>query len=81
MSKLYYSNEHEMLINMVKDFAKKEIRPISLEIDKNEKFPKKIIDKMSELGLMGIPIPEEYNGNKLGHNWAISWVADEILRR
>lgn len=26
-------------------------------------------------------LPEEYNGNKLGHNWAISWVADEIVRR
>lgn len=80
MSKLYYSNEHEMLINMVKDFAKKEIRPISLEIDKNEKFPKKIIDKMSELGLMGIPIPEEYNGigmDTIGYVAAIIELAKE----
>ena len=80
MSKLYYSNEHEMLIKMVKDFAKNEIRPISLEIDKNEKFPKKIIDKMSELGLMGIPIPEEYNGigmDTIGYVAAIIELAKE----
>ena len=80
MSKLYYSNEHEMLIKMVKDFAKNEIRPISLEIDKSEKFPKKIIDKMSELGLMGIPIPEEYNGigmDTVGYVAAIIELAKE----
>ena len=48
---------------MVKEFADKEIKPAAQEIDSQSKFPKDIINKMSDLGLLGIPWDEKYGGN------------------
>ena len=62
MDKLFFTEEHEMLRDMVRDFAKNEIEPIALELDEKEKFPREIVNQMGELGLMGIPVPEEYGG-------------------
>ena len=53
--KKYFSEEHFMLKQMVKEFAEKEIKPIAREIDSKSKFPSEIINKMSALGLLGIP--------------------------
>jgi len=62
MDKLFFSEEHTMLVNMVADFAKSEIEPIVRELDNESRFPKDIITKMGDLGLMGIPVPEQYGG-------------------
>ena len=51
-----------MLVNMVADFARSEIEPIARELDHESRFPKDIITKMGDLGLMGIPVPEKYGG-------------------
>lgn len=51
-----------MLVDMVRDFANTEIAPIAHDMDKNCEIPKEIISQMAELGLMGIPIAEEYGG-------------------
>ncbi len=61
--KKYFSEEHVMLKQMVKEFAEKEIRPMAKEIDSKSKFPSEIISKMSDLGLLGIPWDEKYGGN------------------
>tara|TARA_B100001540_G_scaffold309202_1_gene325034 strand:+ start:317 stop:1471 length:1155 start_codon:yes stop_codon:yes gene_type:complete len=61
--KKYFSEEHVMLQQMVKEFADKEIKPAAQEIDSQSKFPKDIINKMSDLGLLGIPWDEKYGGN------------------
>ena len=61
--KKYFSEEHVMLKQMVKEFAEKEIKPIAQEIDSKSKFPSEIISKMSDLGLLGIPWDEKYGGN------------------
>lgn len=50
------------LLTMVRDFAQNEIAPIAAEIDRTDEFPRELIRKMGELGLMGIPIAEEYDG-------------------
>lgn len=50
------------LQQMVRDFAANEIAPIAAEVDRSDEFPRELIGKMGELGLMGIPIPEEYDG-------------------
>tara|TARA_A100001011_G_scaffold295206_1_gene307495 strand:- start:3640 stop:4800 length:1161 start_codon:yes stop_codon:yes gene_type:complete len=63
MDKLYFKEEHLMLREMVREFAVKEIRPLSSDIDKKSIFPKENIKKMAELGLMGIPWEEKYSGN------------------
>ena len=62
MDNLYFSEEHLMLRQMVRDFAINEVRPISPIIDKESKFPEQNIKKMSELGLMGIPWEQKYSG-------------------
>ena len=61
--KKYFSEEHLMLQQMVKEFADKEIKPVAQEIDSQSKFPKDIINKMSDLGLLGIPWDVKYGGN------------------
>ena len=52
---LYFSEEHIMLRDMVRDFARNEVKPLAQELDEKGKFPHESIKKMSELGLMGIP--------------------------
>ena len=62
MDNLFFNEEHTMLVDMVRDFANTEIAPIAHDMDKNCEIPKEIISQMAELGLMGIPIAEEYGG-------------------
>ncbi|MBM7551798.1 acyl-CoA dehydrogenase [Thalassobacillus pellis] len=59
---LQFTDEQEMMRKMVRDFAQKEVAPAIERMEKEDRFPKEIISKMGELGLMGIPIPEEYGG-------------------
>lgn len=51
-----------MVKKMVRDFAEEVIRPRAIEIDKLAEFPEDIFKQMGELGLLGIPFPEEYGG-------------------
>lgn len=51
-----------MMQKMVRDFVQEELAPQAVITDETHEFPLKIIRKMGELGLMGIPIPEEYGG-------------------
>jgi len=57
------TEEQQMIRKMVRDFAEKEIRPIAREMDASGEFPWEVIRKMGSLGLMGLPIPEEYGGS------------------
>lgn len=59
---LQFTSEQNMLRQMVREFAQTEILPMVPEMDEQDTFPRKIVDKMAELGLMGIPIPEEWSG-------------------
>lgn len=56
------SNEQKMIRDMVRDFAEAEIAPKAAELDKTERFPMETFEKMGKLGLLGLPIPEEYGG-------------------
>jgi len=58
----YLSDEHRMLREMVRDFARNEVEPVAREIDREARFPWDNVAKMAELGLFGIPWPEEYGG-------------------
>ena len=62
MDKLYFNEEHLMLREMVRDFAQNEVKPLAQQIDKTGEFPQETVNKMAELGLMGIPWPEEFGG-------------------
>ncbi len=59
---LTFTEEQQMMRNMVRDFAKTEIEPFIENMEKGE-FPREILSKMGELGLMGITVPEEYGGS------------------
>ena len=63
MDELFFTEEHVMLRDMVRDFAKNEVAPVARELDRLGKFPKDLVKQMGELGLMGIPIPEKYGGS------------------
>jgi len=59
---LFLTEEQEAMRKMVRDFAQEQIAPLAAQIDETDLFPFELIRKMGKLGLMGIPIPEEYEG-------------------
>ncbi len=59
---LTLTDEHEMLLAAVRDFAQREIAPVAAEYDESGEFPLDTVRKMGEMGLMGIETPEEYGG-------------------
>ena len=56
------TQEHEELRAKVREFAEAEIKPIAFMLDKNNQFPTEAVQKMGELGLMGLPYEKEYGG-------------------
>lgn len=62
-----YSREQIMVKKMLKEFAEKEIAPIAEELDAEARYPYETIAKLSKLGLMGMPFPEEYGGSNLDY--------------
>jgi acyl-CoA dehydrogenase len=61
---LRFTEEQEMMRKMVRDFAQTEIAPFVEKMEEGQ-FPREILKKMGELGLMGIPVPEEYGGSEM----------------
>lgn len=58
-----FTEEQRMMQQMVRDFAQKEVAPFVEKMEQEDLFPRELITKMGELGLMGVPIPEEYGGS------------------
>jgi alkylation response protein AidB-like acyl-CoA dehydrogenase len=65
MDKLFFTDEHIMIRDMVREFADTEITPVARGLDERGEFPTALVNRMGELGLMGILIPEEYGGSGL----------------
>ena len=61
------SPEHELIRDTVRAFALEKVAPVAEELDREHRFPYELVAEMSELGLMGIPIPEEYGGGGRRH--------------
>jgi acyl-CoA dehydrogenase len=61
------TDEQKDIRQLAHDFAEKEIRPVAWEYDKDSTFPREIIDKAWEVGLMNSHIPEEYGGPGLDY--------------
>ena len=71
--------EQRQIRDMVAEFVDREVRPRAAEIDETDEFPRDLIDQMADLGLMGMPFPEEYGGAGLDyHAYAIG--LEEISR-
>jgi alkylation response protein AidB-like acyl-CoA dehydrogenase len=73
------STEQKQIRDTVAEFVDEEVVPRASEIDKEDEFPRDLVDEMSELGLMGMPFPEEWGGAGLDyHSYAIG--VEEISR-
>src|ERR1700716_365959 len=59
---LYFTEQHLAVRNMVREFARSEVAPVAAELDAKAEFPWANVKKMGELGLLGIPWPEELGG-------------------
>ncbi len=62
-----FSPEEQDIISMLTDFSLKEVQPIAAEIDENERYPEETVSQLAEMGMMGIPFPEEYSGCGLSY--------------
>ena len=56
------TDEQQNIQRLARDFAQQEIRPVAEELDRTKTFPYEIVEKLAELGLMGMPFPQEYGG-------------------
>jgi short/branched chain acyl-CoA dehydrogenase len=56
------SDEHQLIRHTVREFAEEKVAPVAAELDREHRFPYDLVAEMAELGLMGMPIPEEYGG-------------------
>jgi len=65
MSTISLSEEQRMVLNTAREFTENEIKPVASNNDKEHKFPKDAIDKMGELGFMGMTVAEQYGGSGL----------------
>lgn len=61
------NEEQRNIVKIIKDFTDKEIKPYAGNWDEEEKFPREVFIKMSELGLSGISCQEKYGGSYLDY--------------
>ena len=73
------TDEQQEIRRLVRDFADGEVRPVAEELDREKRFPYEIVAKLGELGLMGIPYPEEYGGGG-ADNLSYAIAIEELAR-
>src|SRR3954453_13647927 len=73
------SDDHRLIQRTVRDFADHEVAPVAEELDRTKQFPYEIVRQLGDLGLMGIPFPEEYGGGG-GDTLAYALAVEELTR-
>ncbi len=73
------SEEHELVRRTVREFALERVAPVAEELDRESRFPYQLVAELAELGLMGMPIPEEYGGAG-GDTLAYAIAIEELTR-
>ena len=63
----HWNEEEQEILDMLHDFCLKEVAPIAAEVDENERFPEETWHKLADMGMMGVPFPEEYGGAGLSY--------------
>lgn len=74
-----FGEEHQMVRELARKFADKEVRPHAEEIDRNCDVPREILNKAAELGFLGMPFPEAYGGAGMGET-GYCIMAEEVSR-
>src|SRR5258706_7675225 len=67
------------LVEMVRDFCVREVKPHAAEWDRDERFPRQVVAHLAELGLLGMAVPEGLGGSQLD-TVSIAMVVEEIAR-
>jgi len=65
-----------MVAEAARNFARKEILPFVMEWDEQQWFPFELFQKMGDIGLMGMIIPEEYGGSGLGYDEYVAAIVE-----
>ena len=73
------SKREELFLQMIREFAENEVKPLAAEVDEQERFPVETVEKMAKIGIMGIPVPVEYGGQG-GTNQMYSMAVEELSR-
>ena len=73
------SKQQQLFLQMIREFAEKEVKPLAAEVDESERFPAETVEKMAKLGIMGIPFPVEYGGAG-GDNQLYTMAVEELSR-
>ena len=73
------SKTENLFLQMIREFAEKEVKPLAAAVDEEERFPEETVKKMAALGMMGIPFPKEYGGAG-GNNQLYSMAVEELSR-
>ena len=73
------SEEHEAFRKAVREFAEKEVAPVAQKIDRENQMDMRLVKRAAELGLFGIPFPEEYGGGN-GDDLSLVLATEEIAR-
>jgi len=71
--------EQELLRETVRTFARERVGPVAAELDRENRFPYELVSELAELGLMGIPVPEEYGGGG-GDTVSYALAVEELTR-
>lgn len=71
------TKEQTLFRQMIRDFAENEVKPLAAEVDDQERFPIETVEKMAEIGIMGIPVPKQYGGAG-GDNLMYSIAVEEL---
>jgi len=73
------TKQQTLFLQMIREFAEKEVKPLAAEVDELERFPIETVEKMAKLGIMGIPFPVEYGGAG-GDNVLYTMAVEELSR-
>ena len=74
-----FTKQEELFLQMIREFAENEVKPLAAEIDDLERFPEETVEKMGKIGIMGIPVPKEYGGQG-GTNQMYTMAVEELSR-
>lgn len=73
------SEEHEAFRKAVREFAEKELAPVAQKIDRENEMDMSLVKKAAQLGLMGVPFPEQYGGSN-GDELSLTLATEELSR-
>ncbi|WP_026894883.1 acyl-CoA dehydrogenase family protein, partial [Clostridiisalibacter paucivorans] len=77
---MIFTEKHELIRKLAKEFAEKELAPIAAEVDETGDFPKEVIEKMAKANFFGIKMPKKYGGAEADFRSYVM-VMEEVSRK